>query len=98
MVAAMKEDRSVGGADLNRFAISFVFPKITGLKILWRLTNLQCQQVADDGPIGFCKLRGNKSLYGAMADGEGTGEAQKGETEVTLFESKFASKVFPAGG
>jgi len=54
--------------------------------------------VADDGPIGFCKLRGNKSLYGAMADGEGTGEAQKGETEVTLFESKFASKVFPAGG
>ena len=32
MVESMKEDRSIGGVDLNRFAISLLFPRVTGHK------------------------------------------------------------------
>lgn len=51
---------------------------------LLKLIGVLCVQVVDNGAISFCKLWGTKPLHGAMADDQGTGEAQKGETQVKL--------------
>lgn len=84
LVAARQADRSLGSQDFSRFEtlISNILSLWSNVVNIFKHMQFFCQQIVDNGPLDVCKFRRNQLVPGALADGQGIGEAEKGEAEV----------------
>lgn len=85
LVAAMREDRSLGCQQLNRFFhVMFDLFQQFQHKIRKFLMRDTDHQVANHGPTNLSQFRGRRTLLGTLANVQGDRKTQKGKDQVTL--------------